>query len=182
MTDLAIAALVVGALLALLGGIALAAPDRARRGARAFPRSAWTGRLLTAIDIAWVAVIVVRAPLGRFEHLKPLVYIAAPAGYLLIVSFMDELLAPRALGGLLLLAANPLVRSAFVHPSSLRLVMTCFAYFWVVAGMVLMLSPYRFRQAAELTLGSDSKCRVTGAIRLLLGTIMICLALFVYRS
>ena len=77
-----------------------------------FSRNIPAAWILTALDVAWVAWIVFHASLGWFDPLKPALYILAPMSFLAMVFFMDELLAPRALGGLLLLLANPVLNSA----------------------------------------------------------------------
>ncbi|MBN1671437.1 MAG: hypothetical protein JXR37_10410 [Kiritimatiellae bacterium] len=179
-SQLAVMADVLGALITASGLVCLLAPTRVREWARRFPRSLLAGRILTAGVVIWVALVLVRAPFGRFENLKPLLYVAAPLFYFLVVRYMDELLAPRALGGLLLLVANPVLKAAFLHESNIRLVMTVLAYLLVIAGMALVLGPYRFRLVAERFLTSDARCRALGAMRLVLGGLLLGLGLLVY--
>ncbi|MFO7642489.1 MAG: hypothetical protein R6X17_14860 [Candidatus Competibacteraceae bacterium] len=146
--SLKVSALAMGAL-HLAAGVALAAaPGAAVKGLQKFPRSVWPGRALALGALVWVALIVGGASLGRFDHLKRLLWPAAGVSYLLIIFFLDELLAPRALGGLLLLAAQPILLAARFHPSPLSRVISAVVYVWVVVGMILVLSPYRFRQGA----------------------------------
>lgn len=173
-------AVIIGAMIVVVNGLALTAPEAIRQWARSFPRSrswAWT---LTAADLLWVAWIILRAPLGRFENLKPAVYVAAPVLFFLIVFFMDELLAPRAAGGLLLLLANPILNAARWHPSVWRLVVTVLVYIWVVAGIVFVLSPYRFRDMIAWATESTQRLRALSAFRLAVGVALIGLGLWVY--
>lgn len=155
-------------------------PPAVRRAAAAFPRSRVPAWLLIALDLAWVAWIVLHAELGRFDWVKPYIYAAAPAAFFLIVFFMDELLAPRALGGLLLLAANPVIRAARWHESDWRWVIMVVAYVWAVAGIVLVLSPYYFRRVAEWAHRTDGRCRLLGALRFGLGLLLLGLGLAVF--
>lgn len=169
MSSLAIAAYAVGGALVLSGVFGLLAPDTLRRAARAFPRSRLPGWLLITLDLAWVSWIIHHAALGRFEPLKPALYVVAPLSLVAIVFLMDELLAPRALGGLLLLLANPVLNAARWHPSDWRLVMTVIAYVWAVAGMVFVLSPFRFRHLAEWATKTNARVRLLALVRLVVG-------------
>ena len=58
--------------------------------------------------------------------------------------------------------------------------MTVLAYLWVIAGITLILSPYRFRKVAEFMTRTDQRTRVLGAARLALGLLVLSLGLFVY--
>ena len=180
MFSLAQIACAVGVLILLVNLPAALAPKSFMNAAKAFPRNAAAGWILTALDLFWVAWIVLHAHLGRFEFLKPAIYVAAPLSFFLIVVFMDELLAPRSLGGLLLLMANPVLIAARWHPSQWRLVMTVIAYVWVVAGIVLVLSPFRFRQIAGWANKTPERCRALGAARALFGACVLALGLWVY--
>ena len=101
--------------------------------------------------------------------LKPFVYIVAPVSFFALVYFVDELLPPRALGGLLLLLANPVLKSARWLDTEWRLVMIVIAYLWVIAGIIFVLSPFRLRQAAEFGTRTDLRCILGGFARFLVG-------------
>jgi uncharacterized protein YjeT (DUF2065 family) len=103
------------------------------------------------------------------------VYLVAPLAFVLIVLFMDELLAARAFGGVLLLLGDPILDAIRWHDSPLRLVITSLTYVMVVAGMALVLSPYYFRTWAHAFAGSDGRCRLTGLASCLLGAGLVAL-------
>ena len=67
---------------------------------------------------------------------KPLL-IGLPIGFFLVLRFVEEFLAVRALGILFLLAAEPLLEAAFLRYETSRLLVTVFAYLLIVAGLVL---------------------------------------------
>jgi hypothetical protein len=159
---------------------AIFAPSFFRRLATGFSRNVPAAWLLTAIDIVWVAWIILHASLGRFESLKPLVYLVAPLSFFALVYFADELLAPRALGGLLLLLANPVLNSARWLETDWRLAMVVIAYVWVIAGILFVLSPFRLRQAAEFGTRTDLRCILGGSARFLVGAFVLFLGLKVY--
>jgi len=180
MTDLSMMARVAGGIIVAVNAVCVAAPARMREALAAFPRSRIPAWLLLAFDVTWVTWVMLHAALGRFEPVKPWLYLAAPVAFLLMAVFMDELLAPRALGGLLLLVANPVLNAARWHPSNWRLVMTVIAYAWVVAGIAFVLSPYRFRQLVEFGAKTDVRCRIGGVVRLALGLFVLYLAFAIY--
>jgi len=55
-------------------------------------------------------------PLQSVRDFKPILWALAPLCYVLTVCFVEELLAARALGGILLLAAAPVLDAARWHP------------------------------------------------------------------
>lgn len=180
MSSLAAVAVVAGLILMALNLPFVVAPDAWRRQVVRFPRSRWPGWILAAVDVLWIGWVIWHAPLGRYEFLRPVVLPAVPVVYGLAVVFLDELLAPRALGGLLMLVANPVLNAARFHPSPWRLVAVVLAYVWVVAGMLLMLSPYRFRQVFDIMTRTLARCRWLGLVRALVGALLLVLGLTVY--
>ena len=179
MFSLTIIALLVGFALLILGGAGVFGPDTLRRALTAFPRNRAAAVAFTLINVLWVAIMVYHAPLGRFEWIKPLLYILAPSTFFAVLVFMDELLAPRMLGGFLLLIANPALNAARWHESDWRLVLTLFVYVWIVWAMILVLSPYRFRHTAAWVFAGNRRLPVFGGF-LALGALLIALASAVY--
>jgi hypothetical protein len=148
-------------------------PSALRRGWTAFPRSRAPGWILAAVGVFWVAWVVQHAALGRFEGLKPFIPFAAVGLFGAMVYFLDELLAPRALGGLLLLVANPVLMGVRWAESAWRIVPVLFAYAWVVFGCALMLHPWVFRKLGERLLGSDAAVARMGWGKLLGGAVLL---------
>ena len=163
----------LGALGVLAGIAMLVFPAALRRGLAAFPRSRVPGWLLTAAGLFWVAWVVHHAALGRFEFLKPVIPFAAVALFGAMVFFLDELLAPRALGGLLLLVANPVLQGVRWADSAWRVVPVLVAYAWVVAGCALMLHPWLFRKTVDRFLGSAAVLRRYGVGKLMAGAALL---------
>jgi hypothetical protein len=180
MLSISTIAIALGCFIMAVNLPAVLAPAFFRRMATGFSRNVPAAWILTAIDVLWVAWIILHASLGRFEPLKPLVYVAAPVSFFAMVFFMDELLAPRALGGLLLLMANPVLNSARWLDTQWRLVMVVIAYVWVIAGITFVLSPFRLRQAAAWGTKTDFRCILGGSIRVLVGAFVLFLGFKVY--
>ncbi len=178
----------LGQCLALLGGLGLVAgvallrfPSALRAGLLAFPRSKGPGWILTAICLFWISWVMRHAALGRFEALKPLIPVLAVLAFAAIVWFLDELLSPRALGGLLLLVANPILNGVRWADSAWRFVPAVIAYAWVIAGCALMLHPWSFRKLAERGLSSDRAVRLAGWGKLLAGAVLLAAGLWQLR-
>lgn len=160
--------------LGVLAGIGMRAfPSALRRGWMAFPRSKVPGWVLTAVGVVWVAWVVQHASLGRFDGLKPLIPFAAVGLFGAMVYFLDELLAPRALGGLLLLVANPILMGVRWAESAWRIVPVLMAYAWVLFGCALMLHPWLFRKLGDRFLSSDEAIRRLGWGKLLGGAVLL---------
>jgi uncharacterized membrane protein len=179
-TDLSFWAVLLGGILVVLFGLALVLPEMFRNGCRKFLRSRSAAWVLVTADICWSAWLLYNEPMPRLEDYKPWLWLAAPVSILLIGFFVDELLAPRALGGLMLLTAAPVLFAARFNPSSWRLFMSVFGYVIVIAGIVFVLAPYQFRNLTGAWFASGAR-RLTGTcLGLLAGAAMLALGLLVY--
>lgn len=131
----------------LLGVAALAAPAALGRGVRALPRSVWAGRLLALAAYAWIAGYLWTTPVDWFDFLRPYLWYMAIAAYGITILFVDELLAVRALGGLLLMAPYFILDAARWTGTPVRFVPVALAYLCVLKGGVLIAAPWWFRKA-----------------------------------
>ncbi len=166
----------------LLAGLGLAVtPAGSREWLRVFPRHVWIGRVLAAVALAWSALLVWEMPLGWFDAYKQWLWVGAPVCYLLVVLFLDELLASRALGGLLLLVPAPLLDAARFHESIWRLAPILLAYAWVILGILLVLGPYRFRKWVNVLCATEKRCQWMAWGLLGLGALFVVLALTAFR-
>ena len=180
MSDLAFITLICGALVfAWSFGMALW-PRGAAAWVGAFPRHVWAGRILAAVDIIWSVWLLLQMGFAWVAAHHVLVYAAAPVAYVLVILFVEDLLAARALGGFLLLAPLPILESAFVHPALSRLVMTSFAYLLVIFGIVLVWSPFKWRQWTERWINRVPVTRAAGIVGLIVGAGMLALGWRVY--
>ena len=173
--------ILLGALGVVAGVVALRFPAAVCAGLAAFPRSKWPGWILTAVCVFWVSWVIRHAALGRFEVVKPLIPVLAVVGFGAIVWFLDELLAPRALSGLLLLLANPMLNGVRWSDSAWRFAVVLIAYAWVIAGCMLMLHPWGFRRMAEKFLASAPWLRAAGWGKVLAGAVLVAAGLWHLR-
>ena len=180
MTHLSGISIILGSVLAMLHVPCVFLPQQTRGWVSRFPRNTWAGWILAAGALAWSAWLLHETPLGRFEHLKSLLYIVAPVAYVAVILSMTELLAARALGGLLLLVPAPILDAARWEPSLFRLVIVVLAYALVIAGVILVLSPYQFRKAMNVCLKNNTRCRTVGAAGVAVGLLVVVLGLLVF--
>ena len=181
MTKLATMTTILGGAMVLFFALLLIAPGQMRNWLKAFPRSRLAGAILTTVDLVWVELIIRHASLGRFEHLRPLLYLmVGPVLFVLILLLMRELLAPRALGGLFLLIPAPILAQTRFCDSPYRYVVIALAYILVIKGIILALSPYQFRKKAEIITGSSGICRLAGAAGLAFSIFVLVLGIKVF--
>ncbi len=180
MSDLSGWALGFGIFYCLSALLGLSSYDGVVKWVKAFPRSVWPGRALVAVDMIWVAWLLIDMHFGSFEYLEKWIYPACPVAIILICVFVDELLAPRALGGLLLLLPAPILVAARWHPSAWRYVMIVLAYAVSIKGILLVLAPYRFRKWMEWFVKRPSSAKHACYAVLVLGLFLVGLAFTVY--
>ncbi len=179
MSGIAVTAWILGTLAVCGGFLAAGAPETVRRGLERYPRSVWPGRILAAVDLIWAAHAINLMHLGGFDPWKVHLYWLAPACIVLAVLYLDELLSVRALGGLLLLAAGPMLNAARWHPSAWRLIIPVIAYCWISFGLLWLLEPWWFRRMAQ-RVRSLGVIRAAGIAKIAIGIGLILLALLVY--
>lgn len=180
-SSLAVWTCVIGAV--KIGGclFSLYHPDRSRQMWRAFPRHDFSAWVLTAVDLSWSAWLILHTPpFSGMPRIEPMVYVATPLAFFVIVVFLDELLAARALGGLLLLTAAPVLTAARFNPSSWSVIMTLIAYALVIVGMIIVVSPYRLRQWVEPLIRDRRRYRTYNIAGLTVGAVLLLLALVAY--
>lgn len=178
--NLSTIALIMGGVIWGLSFIMLVAPDVAMNIALKFPRSRLPAWILSAIDLVWSAMLLWNMPIGKLDMYKPLLYILTPLVFVMTVLIMDELLAPRALGGFFLLIASPILTVARLHNSPWRVVVPAITYLVIIAGMVLVMNPYYFRKSTIFLLHSKVRRIFIGISGLAVACVLTVLSLTVY--
>ena len=79
-------------------------------------------------------------------------------------------------------AARTMVDSARWVPSDWRLVLTCWAYVWVIAGMWFTISPWRLRDLITWATANEKRIRLLSGLRFGFGVFVLLLGLTVYRA
>jgi hypothetical protein len=147
--DLRLVSLLCGLWLILTHGFALLRPAPVQQWLRKLPRSKAAGALLLIIDSVWALVLIATMDLGEFSHLRTLLLVVILAATFLTYRYVDEFLAVRALGILLLLLAEPLIEAAFLRPEAGRLLLVGWAYALAILGMVWVGLPYLLRDQID---------------------------------
>jgi len=173
------AGIIVGAFLILIGLLGLIRPELASVMQR-FPRSKIAGIGLLSICLIWTVWLLATIQMGEFSAFRRPLLIALPIGYLLVLRFVDEFLAVRALGILCLLAAEPLLDAAFLRYESSRLLITVFAYLLIVAGLFWVSIPYVLRDQINWTARSVFRWRCLNAVAFIYGGVILAFAFTQY--
>lgn len=139
--------LAAGLLLIISHAAALIQPAALQRAAVSFPRSRAAATILIATAAVWSFLLVGRIDLGEFSPLRNIMLIGIVAGAILSWLYLEEFLAVRALGMILLLAAEPLLESAFLRTEPDRILLTLLGVAWAIAGLFLVGMPYLLRDA-----------------------------------
>jgi hypothetical protein len=172
--------LIAGVCLILLGLPGLLQPGSLRTLGRRFPRSFVAGFALLTLDLLWSFWLLATIEMGEFASFRRPLLIILPVGYVLVLRFLQEFLAVRALGILCLLAAEPLLDAAFLRYETSRLFVTVLAYLLVIAGLFWVTMPYLLRDQINWSTRSDGRWRFMHGIAFAYGAIVLALAITQY--
>lgn len=173
-------AIIFGAL-ATAGGLAgVLRPELVKKAVALFPRSIVPAWIFAALCCWLGAKEALGMNMGFLDAYKKYIYILSPAVFVASVVYMKELLAPRALGGFLLLVAVPILQIARWHESPLRLVVVILVYLWIIYGLVLLMSPWWFRKLSAPVMENESRFKAIAFGKTALGIVLLLLGLFVY--
>lgn len=168
---------VCGGGMVMAGAVAIWRADTVRELLARFPRSRVSGYGLAALGLGWFGYLLYLSPwLDQIERFKPLMIVAVPLFILLVCIYADDLLAPRALGGLCVLMPQYLLEAGRWHASPLSLLTQGLAYLVVVAGVVLVLTPYMFRKTHAWVYGSGVRARLVWGCILGMGVGMLAMS------
>lgn len=158
-----------------------------------FPRHHVLGQVLLAVGLLWFWLIV--APPGdgvlhalamdlgdQFNALKPILRLVVPVSIILLAISIKEFLAVRALGLLGLMAAAPLLESAFLKDPASRLLVPIFSYVMIVVSLYLVGMPYLFRDAVNWVSAKPVRWRAASGLGLVYGVAVLICALMFWRG
>ena len=153
------AMMAVGILLIVLHAVALFRGKETRAWLKAFPRSREMGVVLALVAGAWFFFLVKLMDLGDFDTWRRVVLIGTPIATILAIVFIPDFLAVRSLGILALMAAEPLLESAFLREEPVRLLLVVLVYVWIVAGMFWVGMPFTLRDQIGWVSASEKRWR-----------------------
>lgn len=111
-----------------------------------FPRNKIVGYVLSAIVWIWVGVELYLRPVDLLAFVSPgktliIALCLIPASWILL----ENLLAVRAFGGLLMLWPMPVILAVRSDPSLWRLVPVTLGYLHLILGMIFVFHPWTLR-------------------------------------
>lgn len=172
--------ILAGGFLVLIGLAGLVKPASGRTFAGTFPRSRAAGIILLTIALVWSFWLLWTMEMGEFAAFRKPLLILLPIGYVLVMRFVDEFLAVRALGILCLLAAEPLIDAAFFRYERSRLLVTVFAYLLVIAGLLWVTMPYLLRDQLSWATRTDGRWRLLNGLAAGYGALILFFAFAQY--
>jgi len=172
--------LTVGLLLILGHAVAFFQEVRVKAWLKTFPRSRAMATLLIAVAAVWSFLLIRSIDLGEFSGLRQIILVAIPVGAVLSWIYVPEFLAARALGMVLLLAAEPLLESAVLRDEPSRLLLVVLAYGWVVAGLFLVGMPFLLRDAIGWVTATAMRWRLATLGGIAYGLAVLIAALFLW--
>jgi hypothetical protein len=184
--------LILGCALIAVHVFMLARPQLAQGFLKSFPRNAVLGQILLGLGLAWFWLLVAPASmgtlgalamdLGEFNNAKPLLRILIPITMVLVVISVRDFLAVRALGVLGLLAAAPLLESAFLKDPATRLLVPIYAYGLLTASLFWVGMPYLFRDAVDWVTAESKRWNAMVLGGLAYGMALVICALAFWRG
>lgn len=147
-----------------------------------FPRNYPAGAILTLLAGFWFCWLTATTDLGEMSAMRNVLVTAWAAGAILLVIFVPSFLAVRGLAFLLLLGTEVILSSAFLVDNNAKYVMTVLAYVWAVVGMILVASPFYFRDALEIALQTPQRVRMLSIAGAVFGVVLLALGAFVYPA
>jgi hypothetical protein len=178
--SLKIVAIVVGLIIALGHVPPTLYPEKFGAFMRSLPRNYPLGVVLMLAATLWFATLTGMMDLGELSNWRTRLMIVWSAAGVSVVIFVPGFLAARGLGCLLLLAAAVVLDAAFLVQTPARYVMTILAYVWVIAGMVLVYSPHRWRDLIDYATKTPQRLRQLSWPGVVFGLILVILGIFIY--
>lgn len=171
--SLFLATLLPGLVLIALGGALLSGRPVVAAVLKAFPRSPAATGVLFGGGALWFLTRVWFLPAADFGNYHVLLTVVFAVAALLAFKYAPDFLAVRGLAILLLLAAEPLLRAAYMeYQYPQRLTMVTLVYLGIVLGLYLGAVPYRMRDFLEWLFRTARRGRVLGACLLAGGAVL----------
>ena len=176
------ALVVTGLVLIATHALALIRPITTQDWLRAFPRSSAAGLLLLVTAAIWSWLLVAYIDLGEFTNWRPRILVFIPVAAFLTWKYVDEFLAARALGMVVLLAAEPLLEAAWMRPEAGRLLLVVLAYAFITFALFWIGMPYTLRNQIAWLTKHEGRWRTAAFAGICYGAVLLILPLTLHRS
>ena len=165
--------ILIGVCLIASHTVALLKPGIVKPWLKQFPRNEKIGTVLVVIAFAWSFIIWSCMDLGEFFKIEKPVQLVLIAGCVGVIVYVKEFLAVRALGFLMILAAAPILDSAFLKEPQTRLLIVAFAYIIAVKGMFWVGMPYLMRDQINWVLAKDNRLKIAALAGMVYGAVVL---------
>lgn len=145
-----------------------------------FPRNFKCGAAILTVDFFWAMLLLNYMDMGEFFHLRKWFLTLVPIGFVLVLIYVQEFLAVRALGALMLLLAGPVLTAAYLQPQTSRLLLPILAYAWIIAGMFFVGMPYLMRDWVSWLTASALRWKIAVGGGATYGAVLLAVALVDY--
>lgn len=173
---------VLGLIVALPSLVGIFAPKAFADAVRKFPRHTALGYVLMLLATVWFLYFVSLESVSDFASLKKIFFIVFGGVGIGVCFFVRDFLPVRGLAVIFLLAAKLMVDTARLVDTEWRLVIAVWAYALVLAGMWFTVSPWRLRDILNWSVATESRTRITSAIRVAFGVFVVILGLTVFEG
>lgn len=184
--------LMLGLFLIGVHGFMLLKSDLSQRLLKRFPRDPLMGQLLLGFGLIWFWLLVAPENLGIFSKLsmdfgefnsaKPILRILVPVSFVLVCVSVRDFLAVRALGLVCLMAASPLLESAFLKEPGSRLLIPIYTYAMITIALFWVGKPYVFRDLVDWATRSSARWNALALAGLAYGIATTACALLFWRG
>ncbi|WP_051944881.1 hypothetical protein [Verrucomicrobium sp. BvORR106] len=148
--------------------------------ARRFPRNRTWGIVILGICLVWSLFLAAYMDMGEFFTFRRYLLMILPVTFALVIMYVPEFLAVRALGTLMLLAASPVLHAAFLQPQISRLLLPILAYVWIIVGMFFVGMPYLMRDWVTWATKTAGRWKLASLAGAAYGIVLLVVALVNY--
>ena len=175
-----------------LHALMLAKPAAVQGFLKRFPRDPMMGQILLGIGLAWFWLLIapeglgklsaLTMDLGEFNGAKRILQLLVPISLVLVCMSVRDFLAVRALGVVGLMAAAPLLYSAFLKDPQSRLLVPIYAYAMLTASLFFVGMPYLFRDAVTWVTADQKRWTICSVAGLVYGVAVLACAVTFWRG
>ena len=160
----------------------LVQPAKFAAALRKFPRSEIWGFILMPLGTVWFLYNLKQDQIADFAAFKPIMFIGFSIVGFGACVFVRDFLAVRGLTVVVLLLAHLILNTIRWVDTSWRLVVTTWAYLWVVAAIWFAISPWRLRDFIGWLTASERRTRIGCAGRMIFGLLVAVIGMTAIRA
>ncbi len=178
--DLQWTGFVVGFALFIAHVLALLRPRTVQGALKKFPRNQAAGAALMVLNAVWAYWLVTTMDLGEFFGLRNKLQWGIPIATVLVILYVEDFLAVRALGTTMLLGACVLLDTAWFEDRPGVVLLPLLAYAWILLAFFWVGMPYLMRDLLQWISHSEGRWRALCLTGAACGALLMGCALFFY--